>query len=173
MPIELKTVYTKDRLLKFYKVVAASKKWFWILMTICSLLVISASVFLAIVDELTSTTIAGLIFIVAMDITYIILYFVAPHFTINKSKILNTVIDYSFDSDTVTSHAVNSYINETSTIKYSVIFKVIKKDYDLYLFTARNRAMLVDISSLSSDQIALLKNTIESQIASKKINWKD
>lgn len=173
MPIELKTVYTKDRLLKFYKVVAASKKWFWILMTICSLLVISASVFLAIVDELTSTTIAGLIFIVAMDITYIILYFVAPHFTINKSKILNMVIDYTFDTDTITSHSVNSYLDETSTVKYSLIFKVIKKDYELYLYTARNSAMLVDISSLSSDQIALLKNTIESQIASKKINWKD
>ena len=172
MPIELKTVYTKDRLLKFYKVVAASKKWFWILMTICSLLVISASVFLAIVDELTSTTIAGLIFIVAMDITYIILYFVS-RFSIKKSKILNTVIDYTFDTDTITSHSVNSYLDETSTVKYSLIFKVIKKDYELYLFTARNSAMLVDISSLSSDQIALLKNTIESQIASKKINWKD
>lgn len=172
MPIELKTVYTKDRLLKFNKVVAASKKWFWILMIICSLLVISASVFLAIVDELTSTTIAGLIFIVAMDITYIILYF-ASRVSIKKSKILNTVIDYTFDTDTITSHSVNSYLDETSTVKYSLIFKVIKKDYELYLFTARNSAMLVDISSLSSDQIALLKNTIESQIASKRINWKD
>ena len=173
MPIELKTVYTKDRLLKFNKVVAASKKWFWTLMIICSLLVISAFIFFAIVDELSSTTIAGLIFVIAMDITYFILYFVAPHFSINKSKILNMVIDYTFDNDTITSHAVNSYINETSTIKYPLIFKVIKKDYELYLFTSRNRAMLVDISSLSSGQIALLKNTIESQIASKKINWKD
>lgn len=171
MPINVTTVYTKERLLKFSRVIASTKKLFWIIMAACSAIVIGAGLFLWLIDELSVDIIICVISVIALDAIYLFCYLVLPHLTVKKAKNLNTGIKYTFEEDCFRTEAVNAYTSETATTQYSILNKILKKDDVLYLFITSNMAYLVDLSSLSAEQMALLKELLSSKLPAKKVKW--
>ena len=172
MPINVTTVYTIEKLLKVNRVIASTKKLFWIIMAICSAVVIGAGIFLWLMDEMSVDIIICVVSVIAIDAIYLFCYLVLPHLTVKKAKNLNTGIKYTFEEDCFRTEAANAYSNETATMQYSILKKILKKDDALYLFITSNMAYIVDISSLSDEQTDLLKGLLGSKLPGKKLKWR-
>lgn len=161
MPVEVTTVYTKERMLRYSKFVAASKKAFWIIMIICTVVCAGCVAFTAAVDALSIEMLMYGAIVLAMDILYVFMYLILPRITVKKAKNLNTTIIYCFEEDCFKISASNDYAQETSTVKYSLISKVGRRDNDLYLFISKNQAYIVDLSEISDEKADILINTIK------------
>ena len=172
MPINVSTVYDRERILRLNNYFARSKFVFWIVMGIASLLVMASFTLLAILDALSFQIWACLISVIFIDILYLFSYLVLPHIALNKNKSLNVKITYSFDTDSFQLNAVNEHMNENMTAKYTMLIKVVKENTDLYMFISNRQAYVVDLSGLSEEQIEMLKETMEKHIRPNKIKWK-
>ena len=172
MPINVSTVYDRERILRLNNYFAHSKFVFWIVMGIASLLVMASFTLLAILDTLSFQIWACLISVIFIDILYLFSYLVLPLIALNKNKSLNVKITYSFDTDSFQLNAVNEHMNENMTAKYTMLIKVVKENTDLYMFISNRQAYVVDLSGLSEEQIEMLKETMEKHIRPNKIKWK-
>ena len=172
MPINVSTVYDRERILRLNNYFARSKFVFWIVMGIASLLVMASFTLLAILDALSFQIWACLISVIFIDILYLFSYLVLPRIALNKNKSLNVKITYSFDTDSFQLNAVNEHMNENMTAKYTMLIKVVKENTDLYMFISNRQAYVVDLSGLSEEQIEILKETMEKHIRPNKIKWK-
>lgn len=172
MPINVSTVYDRERILRLNNYFARSKFVFWIVMGIASLLVMASFTLLAILDALSFQIWACLISVIFIDILYLFSYLVLPRIALNKNKSLNVKITYSFDTDSFQLNAVNEHMNENMTAKYTMLIKVVKENTDLYMFISNRQAYVVDLSGLSEEQIEILKETMEMHIRPNKIKWK-
>ena len=172
MPINVSTVYDRERILRLNNYFARSKFVFWIVMGIASLLVMVSFTLLAILDALSFQIWACLISVIFIDILYLFSYLVLPCIALNKNKSLNVKITYSFDTDSFQLNAVNEHMNENMTAKYTMLTKVVKENTDLYMFISNRQAYVVDLSGLSEEQIEILKETMEKHIRPNKIKWK-
>ena len=172
MPINVSTVYDRERILRLNNYFARSKFVFWIVMGIASLLVMASFTLLAILDALSFQIWACLISVIFIDILYLFSYLVLPRIALNKNKSLNVKITYSFDTDSFQLNAVNEHMNENMTAKYTMLIKVVKENTDLYMFISNRQAYVVDLSGLSKEQIEILKETMEMHIKPNKIKWK-
>lgn len=172
MPINVSTVYDRERILRLKNYFARSKFVFWIVMGIASLLVFASFTLLAILDALSFQIWACLISVIFIDILYLFSYLVLPRIALNKNKSLNVKITYSFDTDSFQLNAVNEHMNENMTAKYTMLIKVVKENTDLYMFISNRQAYVVDLSGLSEEQCDALKETMEKHIRPNKIKWK-
>ena len=172
MPINISTVYDRERILRLNNYFARSKFVFWIVMGIASLLVMASFTLLAILDALSFQIWACLILVIFIDILHLFSYLVLPRIALNKNKSLNVKITYSFDTDSFQLNAVNEHMNENMTAKYTMLIKVVKENTDLYMFISNRQAYVVDLSGLSEEQIEMLKETMEKHIRPNKIKWK-
>ena len=50
MPINITTIYTKERLFQFHRFVWASKKLFWIILAVCTIIILGNCLFLLWLD---------------------------------------------------------------------------------------------------------------------------
>ncbi len=172
MPINITTVYTKERLLQFSKVIASMKKLFWIFMALCTVFVIGVGAFAWMLsNEMSLDIMICIISIIVLDTIYLFFYVIWPHITVGKAKNLNTVVKYAFEEDSFRTEAVNAYSNEKATVQYSILNKIVKTDDNLYLFISSHQAYIVDLEPLSAEQTDILKGLLESKISPKKIKW--
>lgn len=173
MPICLTTIYTKDRLLRQTYYIIAGKKFFWSVMIIATFLISGMRVLLTAFGLSNSTVTLYLILIIVIDLVYIVCFLILPQFTIKSSKHLNTTVHYSFDADCFQIEAVSAYASGTTTVQYPMLTKIQKNKNDLYLFISHQQSYIADLTELSPEQTAALKQTLQTKINPKKIKWPD
>ena len=171
MPIHITTIYTKERLRAFINYSAASKKFFWIIMVACTVLMAALLVFAATWNILSTSLIMCAFYLVLIDLIYLFAFLILPRITLKKSKQLNTVVEYAFTENSFEMHAHSDYMDDTSTIKYTALHKATKKGPFLYLYPNRTQAFIVDLTSVSEEQIALLKDILSAQFTPRKLKW--
>ncbi|MBE6588259.1 MAG: YcxB family protein [Ruminococcaceae bacterium] len=171
MSVNVNTVYSKERLLRFTKFVLAGKKPLWILMGICTLIVYSCFAVVEILGDADSTIWLCLILITLLDIIYLVFYLVVPRFTVNKAKNLDMTVSFEFTEENIRIHAQNELIKEEMTVKYATVTKVARMDNDVYLYSGPHQAFIVDISELSGKDITYIRSLLEKSVPQKKFKW--
>ena len=168
MPINVTTVYTKERLEHYNKYVSASKWWLWVIMIATTLIIAVCTVILALLDSLDGTVITYLVIVVFIDLSYLFFSFWFPRIHIKKAKNLNTEIQYTFDNESFKIQAANQFSEESSTVKYQIISKVRFNKDDMYLYISSFQAYLVDLSGLDFSERVELIELIRSKTDLKK-----
>ena len=171
MPMEIQTVYTKERLLRFYRFTAMRRKWMLVLMVVATVIVGLSCLLILALGEPLGRCGFYLAMILLLDGLYLFMTFVLPHLTVRKAKNLNTVVKYSFEIDSFTAEAKNDYVDEKTTVRYALIQKGIACGNELYLMVNFMTAYVVDLSSLSQEDTLWLKNILETNLSSKKVRW--
>lgn len=171
MEIKVSTVYTKDRLVRFNRFYAAQKKFFWILLAVCTAIIIFDIVLLALLDALTETIIFSAFMVFIVDVMSVITSFVLPNATVKKSPSIDAKLEYSFTEDSFVVSAEAKNMSDSVTIKYPALVSVAKKE-DVYLFISKRQCYIVDISSLTDLEILALKSLVTSHLSPKKVKWK-
>ena len=173
MPIQVSTVYSKERLLRFNSYVVGSKKAMWVLMAVCTVVVCGGYALLAVLDAVSDMVRFCLVLILAMDAVFIVCSLLLPRLTIRKAKNLDLVIHYTFEMGSFHLEAANAYANESSTLQYAMLTKAAKRGDELYLFLSRIQAYIVDLSQLSPEQTRELKRILETSMEPRKLRWTD
>ena len=156
MPIQVTTVYTKERLLRFNNFVVRSKGWMWILMAACTLIVGAAYGLLLSLGERDRMVEWGFFFILFLDLFYFSMTVLLPRFTVKKAKNLDTSVQYAFDVDAFFAEAKNQYVDEKTTVKYTMLKRVVCRDGELYLLISSvppsfiNASISRNVSAISS-----------------------
>lgn len=172
MPIEVTTVYDKNRMLRYHYASLKSKKGIWVMMAVCTLLVVLGHVFLWQKGLDTDTTGMLLWLLLVWDAAYILSSLLIPRFMIKKSPSLNMQLHYSFREEEVEIHGEAANREESSTIGYGAFVKARNNGGDLYLYVSPRQALIVDISGLSPEQGNALKALLETKLGSSQVKWK-
>ena len=96
MKFSNRTVYDKERLIRFNNFTILKKRFFWVLMIVCTVLASGSFAMTLALGIYNSTILLGFSLIVLLDVTYIFCCFVLPRFTVNKAVGLNTNILFEF-----------------------------------------------------------------------------
>lgn len=171
MPVEVKTVYTKEVLLRFQFFMATRRKFLWIFMGVCSTLIYGCLLWTSYLGIEVPTTKHCAIVITILDLLYIFLLLILPRFTVKKSKSLNTVVKYTFYEDHYQILTSNPYSSETATHQYTLLHHAEKRDSTLYLFITNHQAQIVDLAELPYKELCLLRQTLEANLSPKKVKW--
>ncbi len=171
MPINLKTVYTKERLLRFNDYLVRSKKFFWGFMILTSLLMLAMSVFALRIAAMNWEMIICLCTVLAIDLISVFGYLILPRITVGKQKNLDIEIEYSVGDDGIEIKAANEYGDEHSNVRYSALNRVRVNREDLYLFVGRYQAFILDLSRLSGAERLALRTLLMAKLPEKKIKW--
>lgn len=172
MKIESTTVYTKKRLLRFSDYNASSRTLFW-----CAVVLINLCVFFSVLHSALTFTVSSMdvfmtVYIVLMDILLPCLYFLLPRVTVKKAKNMNADVNYAFEDEGLSLNVKTEQISESSSVKYAALYKVAENKQDLYLYMARNKGFIVDISAFTAEQKASLKAALVNSLGEKKVKWK-
>ena len=117
MPINLKTVYTKERLLRLNDYLVRSKKFFWGFMILTTLLMLAMSVFALRIAAMNWEMIICLCTVLAIDLISVFGYLILPRITVGKQKNLDIEIEYSVGDDGIGIKAANEYGDEHSNVR--------------------------------------------------------
>ena len=169
MPIEINTVYDKERILAFNDFIAKSKAGYWVFMGVCSVIVLVCMGLCAALDALNMNLILLTALMLFIDILYVFVYVAVPRITLKKNKNVGTCVKYTFRDDCFTIEAENPNVQESSTVKYAAIQRVRQGGGDIYLFMSKLQAYIVDTSALSEPELEALKALLKNNIDSKKI----
>ena len=148
MEFSASTVYTYERLYGFNMYVVRKKLWFWILLSLSTVMcAISFGLSIAMRD-------VGLfeIFLVALivliDAVSVITYLVIPRSAIKKGPAFNSTVNFEFYHDCLKISADTKIGKEVSELRYSAIVKYAEANSDIYLFISKNQAFIIDKASL-------------------------
>ena len=173
MPIQITTVYTKERLMRFnryYQLV--QRKWFLILLAFEMAL---TAVWLVkdIADGLPVSDGTILLFGMAwvLGITWIIMTLIVPRFSYKKAKSLNAVMEMTFSEENLRYSVSSAHATESGEMQYGTFVKYIRNKDDLYLFISAGQVWIVDLSALSPEQTEQLHTLLSQKIVSKKNKW--
>ena len=172
MELKNTTVYTKQRLLRFNDYFWLQRKAFFIFMAVCTLMIWACVALLIFIDALDDTVLFCGIMVTFMDLAYLFGAFVLPRWTLNKAPSLDAVLDYVFKDGEMSISVETSKESANSTVKYSAIIKIGKKDDDAYLFISKRQGYIVDLSELSELEIDALKTLVTAHLPARKIKWK-
>lgn len=172
MPIEVKTVYTRETLLRFSDYLALRKRALWVLMLLCSAVVLYLCVYAAMIVGWDSDFTWYIVFILLWDVLFVFLNFGLPRITVKKAKNLNAAVSYVFAEEQIEINAISQHSTDHSIAQYSLVTKVLKSKQYLYLMLEWNQGFIVDLSELSDDQLSQLRQLLESKLPVKKIKWK-
>lgn len=149
MKFSNRTIYDKERLIRFNNFVALRKRFFWIFMIVCTILVsISFALTLAL-KGYDSTILLCFALIVVVDITYAFCSLILPRITINKAAALNADILFEFQEDTFKISATTKNATESSELNYSALIKVMESSRDIYLYISTRQAYILDKSGFN------------------------
>ncbi len=171
MSIKTNSVYTKERLIRFNNYVILSKKLLWLMMSISTLLVYSCVVFMYFNGGDAKTVIYSAVFLTFLDLFYIFVSFILPRFTLKKSKTLNARITCVFKENEFDLSVSSDNFDESSTIRYPTLTKVVKNKNDVYLFISPNQAFITSLDGLSDDEINDLHFLLADSISKKLFKW--
>lgn len=173
MAINVTTVYTKENLIKFNDYIAKSRKVFWSIGTVWTAILIITYVLFNFKWRIHEPFVNTITYVyIVLDLFYIYSYFIHPRLSVKKSKFLNSVIKYSFNEDSFQTEVESQEINETATVKYSVIKKIVKQKEHVYLLVSRVQGHIVDVSDLDEEQLSQLKALLKTKVPAKKFKWK-
>lgn len=170
--MEIKTVYTKERLLKYTAAVMRSRTLLWVTLAICNALVFTCFGLLVAMGAISDTTKFGVLLILVMDVTLLFTSFVLPHFTVPKSKNLNLMVTHTFSPEEIRIEGKNEFMDSSTTVQYPFLMKIIKTGTELYLFISHRQAYIVDLSTLSEEEQTELKELLLSKTTVKSFKWK-
>lgn len=173
MPIDVKTVYTKEILLRFIDAMGKRRFFLWLMLAAGSALVIGFSVSAALIAGWTLELILYIVFALLWDVLGVFMTFGLPRLTINKNPLLNATVEYSFHQDHFQIHGDTLFSMEMSKNQYSILQGVIKSGNDLYLIFAPQQGCIVDLQNLSRAQVSKLHRLFESKFPANRIQWKD
>lgn len=171
MPLTITTVYTKERLLRFQRHIAASKWIMWILLGVCTLIVLGSTALLALLHAVTFEIIVCCAVCLLLDLLYLLAYVILPPFLVKKAKNLDTSLTYVFKEDCFEVDASNAFIQEHATVQYSMINRVRTVADEMYLFISRRQAYVVDLSTLTDVQKMMLRTMLTAVLGKKKVVW--
>lgn len=169
MPLNVTTKYTKERILRFNHAYALSRKFILIFMAADTLLMLLLNIITAFGDTFIKY---ALFLVLALDLLLVFMFFGLPYLLVGKNKAIDAVVEYVFDDEEFTVSMATEEISQTSTAKYTTLFKVLMKGSELYLFIAPRQAYIVDLSVMEDSDIARLKGTINKFVAPKKFKWR-
>ena len=144
-----RTIYDKDRLIRFNMFSVLRKRLFWSFMILSTALVsvsFALTLALEVYDFTMSLCFALIVFI---DITYVFCWLILPRITINRSAAINADVLFEFQEDIfkITAEAKNG--RESSEMNYSAIKKIMESDRDIYLYTSAYQAYILDKTAFS------------------------
>ena len=96
MKFSNRTIYDKERLIRFNNFVVLKKRFFWVLMIVCTVLVSLSFALTLALKNYDSTILLCFSLIVIIDIMYVFCYLILPRITINKAIALNADIFFEF-----------------------------------------------------------------------------
>ena len=150
MKFSNRTVYDKERLIRFNNFIVLKKRFFWLFMIVCTVLVFGSFALTLALRIYDSTILLCFALIIVIDITYVLGYLVLPRFTVNKAVGLNTNILFEFQEDTFKLSATNKNGTDSSELNYSSIIKVMESKYDIYLFISKRQGYILDKSGFEA-----------------------
>ncbi len=139
-----RTIYNKDRLLRFNDFVILKKRFFLVYMIVCSVLILISTVVLIALDSFTPALLRGFLFFGVVVILYFVCGLVVPRFTINKSIGLNADVFFEFQDDVFKISTTYKNGTEMSELKYSSIIKIMESKSDIYLFISARQSYILD-----------------------------
>jgi len=173
MNLTVKTVYSKERLLRFANFVAFRKLFMWIILAIVTILATIPFVFQFTTIGINGNIILGFCLILLADLFYVFSYFIAPRMTINKSPSLGVAINYTFLDSVFLMDSSSKAGAEKATLNYTSLLKVKESKTDIYLYISRNQAYIVDKSEMTEEQatelFSFLNNKLEAIKAAQKV----
>ena len=169
MPINTKTVYTREALLRFNNYIVFSKKFLWCSMLISTLIIYASFAVFNFLFGDASDFLFFLIFITAFDALFVFVYFVLPILTVKKAKNLNSTIDYTFYDTHIEIKASTAYSDEAARINYTLLKKAVLKRSVLYLMISAHQGYIVDISKLSRGQSEALIGALMKNLGTKNV----
>ena len=150
MKFSNRTIYDKERLIRFNNFVVLKKRFFWVFMIVCTVLVsISFALTLAL-KIYDSTILLCFALIMVVDITCSFCSLILPRITINKATALNADILFEFQEDTFKLSATNKNGTDSSELNYSSIIKVMESKCDIYLFISKRQGYILDKSGFEA-----------------------
>ena len=149
MKFSNRTIYDKERLIRFNNFVVLKKRFFWVFMIVCTVLVsISFALTLAL-KSYDSTILLCFALIMVVDITCSFCSLILPRITINKATALNADILFEFQDDTFKISATTKNGTESSELNYSALIKVMESNRDIYLYISTRQAYILDKSGFN------------------------
>jgi len=171
MPIEITTVYDKKKLLRYSDYHCSRRMILWVFLGICTFSMLAIIVLNAIFSYVPPEQYAYLAVLLLYDAIVVFLLFGLPRLTINKNKALNSVAKYKFSDGSFEVDTNSPTMTSNTTVKYDRLTKVRADRESIYLYIVVNQAYIVDISSLTIQQLTELKELLENNIEAKKIKW--
>ena len=167
MKLTSRTLNDRDRLLRFSNYVGLHKIKLWLI-----LLAVTALVTVPFILQFTgfgvdAKVIIAFCLVLIVDIFYLVSYFVVPRYALNRSPLLGLTIVFTFLDSIFAMDALTKKGSDRSTFKYSELVKVRESKQDLYLYITKSQAFIVDKSGFSEEELAELKNYINSKIEGK------
>ena len=171
MEINNSTVYTKERLLKFNRFFARNQKFLWIALPIATAIVYLIGLIQSIFSELSFPVAVCAFMLTLFDIVLPLMFFlILPKYALKKTKILGTVIEYTFTENEIFITVNNENIDEKTSMKYSVLQKAAKNKDELYLFLSPSNAFVVDLTEMPNEEKEQLKEALKSNL--RRVKWK-
>ncbi len=171
MQVEIRTVYTEEALLKAIRFSMDKKKRMGIYLGICTILVALSFLLVFLMGEVDSTMWICLGSIIFLDLLSLFMYVVYPRMMVKKAKNKNLSITFTFTDENIGISAKNEYMEENSSMKYSVMAKVHKQGNDLFIFDTMKHVYFIDLSEAEGKDVVILKELIERNFDKKKIIW--
>ena len=173
MPIAVKTVYTKESLLRFSDAMGKRRFFLWLMLAVGSALVCSFSICTALLIGWNTELVLYIVFALLWDAVGVFMTFGLPRLTINKNPVLNATVEYTFFDDHFQIRGNTLFSMELSESRYSVLEGVIKSGNDLYLILGGQQGLIVDLQGLSHKQVSQLHSIFNNHLRANRVQWKE
>lgn len=172
MPIEVKTVYTREILLRFSDALGKRRFFLWLMLAVGTALVCSFSVCTALLIGWSLELVLYIVFALLWDAFGIFMTFGLPRLTVKKNPVLNATVEYTFFDDRFQVRGNSALSSELAENRYAILEGVISSGNDLYLMFNTQQGCIVDLQNLSRKQISQLYNTLKDHFPANRFQWK-
>ena len=176
MTIKNNTVYTFDALYSFNKNFLKSRKSTWIVHLVSTVIML-LSFALHLFTELTycdgkldAIMVYLLLLIAVIDVYSVLACTVLLKARIKKSPQINTTVETVFTEDSFTENSATTNMTSSSVVSYDKILKVSQDEKYLYLYIAKNAAVILDKNGFADEgDLDYLISLLRIKLPSKKI----
>ena len=162
------TVYSRERLSDFNKFVALEKRWYWLFLSLCTLVTIVSFFVSLFSGGLSKTAFFSMLLILAIDAFYAFVTFVAPSIAIKKSPTLDAEVRFEFDGDCFKVKATTKSGQRAAEHRYPTVIKARETKSVIYLFIAKQQAYIIDKATLEPSSIENFKTFLKN----RSVNFK-
>ena len=111
-----------------------------------------------------------LVFALVIDLYYVLYRTVILKSLIKKSPQLNTTVETVFTEDSFTENSATTNMTSSSVVSYDKILKVSQDEKYLYLYIAKNAAVILDKNGFADEgDLDYLISLLRIKLPSKKI----